>query len=86
MRLRANRAPVTRLSRKVLLGLGAAAASGIGGALLFALKTQQQTTASKLYSTSNRNMPDGLANLPRDYTGLPHTWVEPARSSVHSTS
>jgi hypothetical protein len=44
MRLRANRAPVMRLSRKVLLGLGAAAAIGVGGALFFALKPQHQTT------------------------------------------
>lgn len=71
MRLRANRAPVTRLSRKVLLGLGAAAAIGVGGALLFALKPQHQQTGSELYNTNNRNTPDGLANLPRDYTGLP---------------
>jgi type IV secretion system protein VirB10 len=71
MRLRANRAPVTRLSRKVLLGVGAAAAIGIGGALLFALKPQHQTNGSELYNTNNRNTPDGLANLPRDYTGLP---------------
>jgi type IV secretory pathway VirB10-like protein len=70
MRLRANRAPVTRLSRKVLLGLGAAAALGIGGALLFALKPQRQQTGSELYNTNNRNTPDGLANLPRDYSGL----------------
>ena len=71
MRLRANRAPVTRLSRKVLLGFGAAAAIGVGGALLFALKPQHQQTGSELYNTNNRNTPDGLANLPRDYTGLP---------------
>ena len=71
MRLRANRAPVTRLSRKVLLGIGAAAAIGVGGALLFALKPQHQTAGSELYNTNNRNTPDGLANLPRDYTGLP---------------
>lgn len=71
MRLRANRAPVTRLSRKVLLGVGAVAAIGVGGALLFALKPQHQTAGSELYNTNNRNTPDGLANLPRDYTGLP---------------
>ena len=73
MRLRSSRPPVTRLSRKVLLGLGAAAAIGIGGALFFALKPQHQTTGSELYNTNNRNTPDGLANLPRDYTGLPET-------------
>ena len=70
MRLRSRRPPVTRLSRKVLLGLGVAAAIGIGGALFFALKPQHQTTGSELYNTNNRNTPDGLANLPRDYTGL----------------
>ncbi len=71
MRLRSGRAPVTRLSRKVLLGLGAAAALGVGGALFIALKPQQQTTGSELYNTNNRNTPDGLATLPKDYTGLP---------------
>ena len=71
MRLRSSRPPVTRLSRKVLLGLGTAAAIGIGGALFFALKPQHQTTGSELYNTNNRNTPDGLANLPRDYTRLP---------------
>ncbi len=71
MRLRSSRPRVTRLSRRVLLGLGAAAAVGNGGALFFALKPQHRTTGSELYNTNNRNTPDGLANLPRDYTGLP---------------
>lgn len=71
MRLRSSRAPVTRLSRKVLLGLGAIASIGIGGALFLALRPQHQTSGSELYNTSNRTTPDGLANLPRDYTGLP---------------
>ena len=81
MRLRSSRPPVTRLSRKVLLGLGAAAAIGIGGALFFALKPQHQTTGSELYNTNNRNTPDGLANLPRDYTGLPKP-AAPARAAT----
>jgi type IV secretion system protein VirB10 len=71
MRLRSGRAPVTRLSRKVLIGLSAAATIGIGGALFLALRPQRQTTGSELYDTSNRMTPDGLANLPRDYAGLP---------------
>jgi type IV secretion system protein VirB10 len=71
MRLRAARPPVTRLSRKVLLGLGAAAAIGIGGTLLFALRPQHRPAGTELFNTSNRNTPDGLASLPRDYTGLP---------------
>ena len=71
MRLRPRRPPVTRLSRKVLLGLGAAVAVAIGGILLFALRPQEHTTGTELFNTNNRNTPDGLANLPRDYTGLP---------------
>ncbi len=71
MRLRVRRAPVTRLSRKVLLGLGATAALGIGGALFLALKPQHRTAGSELYDTNNRNTPDGLATLPKDYSGLP---------------
>jgi type IV secretion system protein TrbI len=70
MRLRSRRAPVTRLSRKVLLGLGAATAFGIEGALFLALKPQHRTASSELYNTDNHNTPDGLANLPKDYTGL----------------
>ncbi len=72
MRLRPRRPPVTRLSRKVLLGLGVVAASGVAAALIFALAPHRSTTGSELYNTSNRTTPDGLANLPRDYTGLPH--------------
>jgi len=70
MRLRSSRPPVTRLSRKVLLGLCTVGAIGIGSALLFALRPQHQTTDSELYNINNRSTPDGLSNLPRDYTGL----------------
>jgi type IV secretory pathway VirB10-like protein len=70
MRLRSGRAPVTRLSRKVILGFGTVAAIGIGGALFLALRPQPQTTGSGLYNTGTPTTPDGLANLPRDYTGL----------------
>ena len=71
MRLRASRPPVTRLSRKVLLAIGAVATIGIGGALLFALMPQHQRIGRELFNTNNRNTPNGLANLPHDYTGLP---------------
>ncbi len=73
MRLRSNRAPVTRLSRKVLLGLAIAAALGVGGALFLALKPQRQAARTELFNTSNRTTPDGLAYLPKDYTTLPKT-------------
>ncbi len=71
MRLRAPRAPVTRLSRKVLLGLGTAAAVSIGGALFLALRPQHPSAGAELYNTNNSPTPDELAGLPKDYAGLP---------------
>jgi type IV secretion system protein VirB10 len=72
MRLRAEPPRVTRLSRKVLAGLGIAAGVGIGGALIYALQTQHSNKlGEELYSTDNRSTPDGLASLPKDYAGVP---------------
>jgi len=70
MRLRAEPPRVTRLSRKVLASLGLVAAIGVGGALIYALQTRHAGTGGEeLYSTENRPTADGLAGLPRDYTG-----------------
>ena len=70
MRLRAEAPRVTRLSRKVLAGLGLVASVGIGGALIYALQTRDGGRPNEeLYSTDNRSTADGLAGLPRDYTG-----------------
>lgn len=70
MRLRAEAPHVTRLSRKVLAGLGLVASVGIGGSLIYALQTRDAARPNEeLYSTDNRATADGLAGLPRDYTG-----------------
>ncbi|NKL53441.1 TrbI/VirB10 family protein [Rhizobium leguminosarum] len=70
MRLRAEPPRVTRLSRKVLASVAAVALAGIGGALIYALQTRDGGTGGEeLYSTNNRQTADGLAGLPRDYTG-----------------
>ncbi|NJM83514.1 MAG: TrbI/VirB10 family protein [Tabrizicola sp.] len=70
MRLRAETPRVTRLSRKVLAGVGAAALLGIGGALIYALQTRDpEPGGEELYSIDNRPTADGLTGLPRDYTG-----------------
>lgn len=70
MRLRAEPPRVTRLSRKVLGGLSLVAALGVGSALIYALQTRNIGSGSEeLYSTQNRRTADGLAGLPRDYTG-----------------
>jgi type IV secretory pathway VirB10-like protein len=73
LRLRPERPPVTRLSRKVLAGGTALALVLIAGAVLWAL--QQNRTrgpaSEELYSTDHHNVADGLAGLPRDYAGIP---------------
>ena len=70
MRLRAEAPRVTRLSRKVLASVAAVALVGVGGALIYALQTRDGGTGGEeLFSTNNRQPADGLAGLPRDYTG-----------------
>lgn len=70
MQLRADPPRVTRLSRKVLAGISLVASLGVGGALIYALQTGETGShGDELYSTSNRQPADGLASLPRDYTG-----------------
>ncbi|WP_181176081.1 TrbI/VirB10 family protein [Mesorhizobium sp. B2-3-4] len=71
MRLRAEPPRVTRLSRKALAGLGLAASLTVAGALIYALQNRQQGQGQELYSTDNRSTPDGLAGLPKDYSGVP---------------
>lgn len=72
MRLRGETPRVTRLSRKVLAGIGLVASVGIGGALIYALQTRDGGRPNEeLYSTENRSTADGLAGLPRDYSGIP---------------
>ena len=72
LRLRPERPRVTRLSRKVLVGLGAAGSVAVLGATIWALQPNRRSgSGQELYSTDNKTTADGLANLPRDYTGLP---------------
>jgi type IV secretion system protein VirB10 len=72
LRLRGERPRVTRLSRKVLIGMASVMALAIAGALGYALQPRDRSgAAQELYNTQNRPAADGLANLPKDYTGMP---------------
>ncbi|GAB1715434.1 MAG: conjugal transfer protein TrbI [Nitrobacter sp.] len=73
LRLRPEQPRVTRLSRKVLIGLGGVSAIAIMAALFWALDVNRRASQSptELYSTENRTPADGLAGLPKDYTGIP---------------
>jgi type IV secretion system protein TrbI len=84
LRLRPERPPVTRLSRKVLVGLAAIAAVVVSGALVWGLYQGRgkQAGSGELYNTENKPTPDGLAGLPRDYTGVPQNGLPPTGSGV----
>src|SRR3546814_14130362 len=69
MRLRAEPPRVTRLSHKMLAGVGAVALLGIGGALIYALQTRDMSgRRNELYSTENRPPADGYSRPAPDYT------------------
>ena len=73
VRLHPQRPPVTRLSRKVLIGLASVAIIAVLGAVIWALdaRRSKEETGSKLYNTEHKTTADELAKLPRDYSGLP---------------
>ncbi|WP_234730022.1 TrbI/VirB10 family protein [Acidocella facilis] len=72
LRLRPDRPKVTRLSRKVLIGLGGIASAGIFGLGYWALQSRGgNQQPQELYNTQSRNIADGVSSLPSDYTGIP---------------
>jgi type IV secretion system protein VirB10 len=80
LRLRPERPPVTRLSRKVLATLAAIATLSILGALVFALQSRSlRQESTELYSTDHKTTADELDKLPKDYSGLPQA---PAPRSI----
>lgn len=72
-RLRWEGPRVTRLSRTVLIGGTALTLILVCGAVLWALQSDRLRGVSpqELYTTDRPRVADGLAALPRDYTGLP---------------
>ena len=72
-RLRPERPRVMRLSRKVLAGGSAVVIIVIAGAVVWALQGNHghRKPPQELYSTDHRTTAGGVADLPKDYTGLP---------------
>ncbi|MBZ9801163.1 TrbI/VirB10 family protein [Mesorhizobium sp. ES1-6] len=73
LRLRPEPGRVTRLSRKMLTGLGGVAGVAILGTLVWALDTSRRSSEqpSELFTTENRSTADGLQMLPKDYARVP---------------
>ncbi|WP_374575962.1 TrbI/VirB10 family protein [Phenylobacterium sp.] len=71
-RLRVPAPRVTRLSRKVLAGLAAVTAAGVGGALVVAL---QHRPTDKVHANpvniDGKAMAEALAGAPKDYSQIP---------------
>ena len=73
LELRAKPKPVTRISRKVLLGGSALVLLFIAGAVLIALDPPDWKSGkqSELYQTKRKSKPDGLDQLPSSYDRIP---------------
>jgi type IV secretion system protein TrbI len=68
LRLHASPAPVTRLSRKVLIALGAIASVAVVGAVTWAMAEKPHGKGQgELYQTEGQQPPDAMAALPTDY-------------------
>jgi len=80
LRLRSERPPVMRLSRKVLTGLAGVAAITVAGALIWALYQGNRKPGGgpELYNTETKTTPEGLSTLPRDYAGISQNTPPPA--------
>jgi type IV secretion system protein VirB10 len=72
LRLRPDRPRVTRISRKVLIGLGTVVSVSVLGLTYWALQSHGVKPESQnLYNTQNQNVADGVASLPSNYGDLP---------------
>lgn len=74
LRIRAAPRPVTRVSRKALITLGAAASIAVVGAVVWAMAEKPHAKGEgELYQTEGQHPPDGLAALPADYASAADT-------------
>lgn len=72
LRLRPERPKVTRLSRRILIGLGAISSAALLSAIFYALESGRNRSPmnTELLETEHKTMADGLGALPRDYSAL----------------
>jgi len=71
LRLGTPPAPVTRLSRKVLIALGAVSSIAIVAAIAWAMTQKPHgKSQGELYNTDGHQPPDAMAKLPYDYANL----------------
>jgi type IV secretion system protein TrbI len=71
MRLRSAAPPVTRLSRRVLVGVSSLALGGVAVALAIALWPHKSAAPKEQAQTAGNVLPDAVTRLPKDYSQLP---------------
>jgi type IV secretion system protein VirB10 len=72
LKVRADPPKVMRISRKALAIAGGVASAGLAAAMFFALEPIDKADGpGKLYPTGRATPAEGVASLPRDYTGIP---------------
>ncbi len=71
LRLRGYPPRVMRLSRKALAAGGLVVATGIGGALVYALQPAAHKAPAELYETGTHGTVIGLSDVPKDYSQVP---------------
>lgn len=71
LRLRSDPPPVTRLSRKVLIALGAVSSVGIIGAVAYAMADRPGDAEAKEIYNVGGTPPERLTALPKDYGSAP---------------
>ncbi len=71
MRLRASAPPVTRLSRRVLVGIASLAIGGIAVALAIALWPHRPAPSKDNVQTAGNVLPEAVTSLPKDYSQVP---------------
>lgn len=71
LRLRSKRAPVVRLSRKVLVGLGAVLLISIGGAVGYAMTSHRVSKGRPELYNIGGSPPERVRTLPKDYRTPP---------------
>jgi type IV secretion system protein VirB10 len=73
LRLHPEHSPVTRLSRKVIVGLAGFVSIAVLSTVIWGLtgRNARHEAGSELYNTEHKTTADELSRLPRDYAGLP---------------
>ena len=87
LELRAKPASITRINRRMLLGVAFVGLLALAGLVIVAFNPPKFTakSPSELFNTGQRATPEGLNNLPADYRGLQPPKPAPKQDATRGT-